>query len=409
MAKAEIASSVIQYGTEALKQYSKSTITASTTTKDIIPHAWELGSISGADGTETAISTRIRTNIHIFLKAGTVVTLSDLANYSFSLTFYNSSLAFTSQLAYQTASYTVLTDTYARMVVKKNDDADLTSLIDETSALVSITLESANLTGLTPLRNKYIHFSVDDANSFLKDINTNKNTYTTIFDNSTLSALKALHEQYGLVVSFYTYFNYNSFKLTEMTDKFASEFRENSNWLKFGFHGNLETTDYSVVSEKDAEDDYYQIINELLRFTGGIESIDRVIRGHLYRLTSNNAIKWRNAYCGIKGLLARDKTTSSQYYLSNDQINYLDNHARLYDATNDIHFWHTSIRFDDYANINTELVSRYNNPKYCSQMSDLIVFTHDWISWATTLTKIEQLCQFAEEYGYIWEYPMNRL
>ena len=81
----------------------------------------------------------------------------------------------------------------------------------------------------------YAHFSIDDSNSIFEDLTKNNETYRSIFDCEILSFLKKLHDTFGITVSFYLFYSWdttdtNRFNLSESTGAFKEEFEKNSNW-----------------------------------------------------------------------------------------------------------------------------------------------------------------------------------
>ena len=85
--------------------------------------------------------------------------------------------------------------------------------------------------------NKFIHISVDDTIEIFRDLTENENKYDSIFDNEILKFMQKCHNLYGTKFSMYVFYNYGEgITLEQCTNKFRSEFEENSDWLKFGFH-----------------------------------------------------------------------------------------------------------------------------------------------------------------------------
>jgi hypothetical protein len=78
-------------------------------------------------------------------------------------------------------------------------------------------------------------FSIDDNSFFLRDI-ARKN-YTSLFDNFYLKGLRELHSKYGtrFVLNIY-YATEDGFELPQFPDRYKSEWRDNSDWLKLAFH-----------------------------------------------------------------------------------------------------------------------------------------------------------------------------
>jgi len=349
------------------------------------------------------LTTRIRTNRAVRVKAGTKITLVNV-NYMFSVTIFNLEGVYQSQLSYQTADYIFAQDCLAYFVVKKPDDSDLTNLISEASAAIAVTLYSSNATGVVP-RNKYMHISIDDTIAVFLDLTTNSAIYTSIFDNAYLNGLKTLHDTYGAIFSMYCYgTNGSGFYLEECTDKFATEFRQNSNWLKFGFHA-LNGDNYTNADTKTAQTHYDRVVGELYRICGGFEAIDRFPRIHLWSGNANTVKAWRNCKNGIVGLLTADSNITS-YSMSADDTAYLQKNSKLYDYATKLTFMSTDMRTENYGPL-FELRKRYHDIDYSSRMDYLIIFTHEWQDTTLTLSKFTECCQFARDYGYVFEFPQN--
>ena len=260
------------------------------------------------------------------------------------------------------------------------------------------------------LKPNFMHISSDDCIEIFNDLTANVGTYTSIFDNSILSFLKSMHDTYGMVFSFYCYYsNSNGFDLSMATDAFKNEFKANSSWLKFGYHGEDYLTTLSSVDEITAKTYYDKVMNELFRIMGSWECFDRVPRFHGYvgNINAINACKKTNA--SIIGLLTSEDIRMN-YHLTTSQNDYLQTHDRLYDYENNIHFFSTDFRLESVGNVNVELSTRLNSINYVNRMNDLIIFTHEEFLGQTTMqTKIEQCCEFAVNNGYMFDFPQNRL
>ena len=86
---------------------------------------------------------------------------------------------------------------------------------------------------------KYVNryrFSIDDNIWFLKDISENADKYKSIFENPYLGAIKEVHDAYGTKIHLNIYYQTEGFNLSQMTDKFRNEWRENAGWLELSFH-----------------------------------------------------------------------------------------------------------------------------------------------------------------------------
>lgn len=258
---------------------------------------------------------------------------------------------------------------------------------------------------------RFMHISCDDFINVFKDITAN--AYPSIFGNSTLAFLKTMNEKYGMVFSAYCFFENpdKTFTLDQMPATYAAEFKANSHWLKFGFHGYSESTDYrdTNITAATAKSHYDLVMAQLFRICGGSYSLDYVPRIHFYGSTLDKTIEWKKTDAGINGLLYPEDIRNG-YYLNADQRAYLEKNDRWYDTATGLYFFSTDIRLEYITNAMTTLNTRKADLAFAKRMNDLVIFTHElFITESVTKTKIEDCCKFAKENGYEFDYPMNRL
>lgn len=131
-------------------------------------------------------------------------------------------------------------------------------------------------------RTGYFRISVDDNILFLKDINDNRDKYTSVFENPFLALYKKAHDLYGAKVHINLFYEYDKdamssfknhkeyFNLSMMTGKFKDEFIENSGWLHFSFHSRAEFPDRPYVNTTYAriDSDIRLVKGEIERFAG---------------------------------------------------------------------------------------------------------------------------------------------
>ncbi len=246
---------------------------------------------------------------------------------------------------------------------------------------------------------KWIHFSLDDSIEVFKDITDNQ--YNSIFENKELEQLKELHDSYGMVVSLYFFYEKNGFDLSMVTDKYATEFSENADWLKVGFHSYDENTNYALENGEKALDDYNAVMAELLRITGSSECIDHVPRIHLYAGNKDVIQSWSGAVERPRGYLSADDDRDI-YLLDSDQSKYITQLDYYYDIWNEIYFIPTDIRLENVDDLELSLMEKSDN-------NYLIIFTHEWALDSNMYTKIEKCCIYAQERGYFWNYFENTL
>lgn len=223
----------------------------------------------------------------------------------------------------------------------------------------------ANLTQ----ENKLIHYSVDDV--FESFVNLSNNDYDSIFEEEHFSFLKKLHDEYGISVSGYVFFENGEYDLTDIPDDYALEFQENSDWLKFGFHSLNMETNYENEDAQKAKADYEKVIGELIRITGGKSAIDRTVRLHYYA-TSDEALEgFQTAELGIERLLSpEDKRLA--YNLDEEETSYLYQYD--YFKENGLEYIKTDVRLENLDNVD----DFYNNFIQQNDLNEmLVVFTHE--------------------------------
>lgn len=250
----------------------------------------------------------------------------------------------------------------------------------------------------------FIHLSFDDTISIFMDITEHKEDYQSIFENDTLGFLQSMHNDWGGVFSFYCFYETDGFSLSDCTDKFAKDFQDNAGWLKFGFHSLNSEESLQYADAQKAVWEYEKTVKELLRITGSAECIDTAPRLHLYAATLESVNALLGAEHGIEGLLAADDERES-YYFNEAESNYLLAHDSIKDE-NGLSFFTTDLRLENTGNPYGDLVLISKQP---DRNKVIEIFTHEWLMGLKTKAKIYAVCVFAYKYGYVWDYPMNRV
>lgn len=318
------------------------------------------------------------------------------------------------------ASFTdgVLTD--AQMIAEQNamsssynimsiDNSGTIKRFDTSKLLHNNLVLSDFLNKLKGYNPKFAHISFDDVRYCMEDITTNAATYTSIFDNPFFSMLKTLHETYGTVVSLYLF----TTQIATFTDKFKSEFAENSDWLKFGLHLNGYAGNYATTTASNALADYNGFTAGIIRITGTPECIDKCPRLSNFAGNLESCLAMRDANAGIVGLLSAYDTRQS-YYLSVNDSNYVYKHGRLYDAVNYLTFFR-SLTAMEASNPNITLpalltLSGSNSSEYLvMMMHEYAVYDSTYTIISNMVTRLEYASNFANTNGYAWDYPMNRI
>lgn len=192
--------------------------------------------------------------------------------------------------------------------------------------------------------------SVDDNIVFLYDINKNKDTYTSIFDNPYLAVYKKAHDLYGACVHlnlFYEFDEMNDFSgkrehfdLSMMTDKFKDEWIKNSDWLRLSFHAKANHPDmpYKNTDRALIEGDCEKVHREIIRFAGR-QTLSDVTTVHWGECTVEGMRAIRAL--GVKGAAGYfefnpDGTTLVSYFYPDDLVSYVGERDFWVDTEEDI-------------------------------------------------------------------------
>jgi hypothetical protein len=129
--------------------------------------------------------------------------------------------------------------------------------------------ETIKVFWLKNIAGKY-RFSLDDNILFLKDINSKADVYTSIFDNPYLGFLKQVHDTYDTKIHMNIYYQTEGFNLSQMTDKYKHEWKENAGWLKLSFHALQNDPDrpYINAGYDEVKRDCEKVKEQIRRFAG---------------------------------------------------------------------------------------------------------------------------------------------
>ena len=278
---------------------------------------------------------------------------------------------------------------------------------------------------------KMMHFSFDDTISALYDL-TYRNK-VSIFDNSFFNILKNMHDIYGCVFSCYCFFHILDadestvlYSLSDVADTWASEFADNSSWLKFGFHSRNNYFNYGSATKEDAEEDYAEFCSQIYRITGTYDCLDLCPRLQNFagNLVSCQAL--RDSNCGCVGFLASDYSETgntegwhSGYYLSEDNAKTIWKKGQFYDYVNNLHFFGSSLRLDNITGVNVPAyMDKFETSDKYGQSHMIAMYAHenqfysldkDAIKNTDYKLRFENACIWAINHGYTFGYPMNRI
>jgi hypothetical protein len=186
-------------------------------------------------------------------------------------------------------------------------------------------------------------FSTDDNIWFLKDIARKSGTYKSIFDNPYLAFWREMHRKYGARIHHNIYFETAGFSLSQMPDKYRSEWQANSSWMRLTFHarGNDPARPYIHASAKQIVEDYRLVTREIKRFAGK-ELLSPVTTIHWGTSTRAGARALRQE--GVRVLLGvdafRDDLPYVGYYLTVPQLRSVLGRDYWKDTEEDIIYIH---------------------------------------------------------------------
>lgn len=210
---------------------------------------------------------------------------------------------------------------------------------------------------------KTAHISIDDVEISMR--NLANQYYTSIFDEPFFAFLQELHRDYGTRFSLYIYKEAKDYDIARFPYRFKSEFAENADWLKFGFHAIRPHFDESITSQIDSFSLYNQVDSCISAFAGE-QSKTHILRLHYFYATP--AERTLISHSGGVILLTADHSDRRSYSLSDMQLNVLRKGSC---QDNELHYLATDLRIENMTIPDYDL--RIHN-----ENDTLAVFTHEW-------------------------------
>lgn len=240
-----------------------------------------------------------------------------------------------------------------------------------------------------------IHMSIDDSLGVLKDIT--ESNYKSIFENEELAKFKRFHDKYGMVISLYFFYEQDNFNLSLVTDRYRDEFKENSDWLKLGFHAYNFERNYNEIKLKEAVLDYDLCMKELIRITGSDRCIDAFPRIHFFAGNSEVLGAWKNGEIELRGVLSADDDRAT-YYFDKKFSQYISSEDYYYDEETDLYFVPTDIRLENFRNHIQDALHNEENSEIVE------VFTHENLLDEEMYRMIEEVCIWAKMNEYSFQF-----
>lgn len=248
---------------------------------------------------------------------------------------------------------------------------------------------------------KVYSFSIDDFIGAFEDITKHDTDYNSIFENETFQKLKKIHDQYGLKVTCYVFYESDGFALNQCSDKYKNEFIANASWLKFAFHSLNGSTIYNGTKNTLVKD-YKMTTDELIRIVG-LETIDPVVRLASFQGDIDSVrVLSKLESVPITGLLTADDLRNS-YGLSPAEKAYLYSHDLM--KKDDLIYYSTDLRIELIEDIDAKIKEVETSAAWNNQTDYLVVFTHEWaLSEENVIKNISKLAEWAMEDGYEFDF-----
>ena len=258
---------------------------------------------------------------------------------------------------------------------------------------------------------KYMHISVDDVIYWLRELNCS--SYSSVFEHPVFELFQKLHRKYGVVFTMNVFFQTKdgSFTLTQMTERFKSEFEKNSHWLRFSFHGYAYEVNYHHVSPKEALWHYETVRDEIIRFAS-LKCLDTVVRIHFFSGSTEVCRALRDCRDGITGILTSDDSRPAVYYLNEEQRNTVYNHGFFYDKAENLCCIKSFQRLDNLENPTEMLEAMYaeglqDTPGGICAAHQLRYLEIFWHESTQGIRRLESICRWASVHGYSFLFSMD--
>lgn len=194
--------------------------------------------------------------------------------------------------------------------------------------------------------NKY-RLSIDDNIWFLRDLH--KENPASLFDNAYLAFLRNVHDTYGTKIHLNLFYQTEGFALSELSDKYKSEWEANANWLRLSFHalGEFPDKPYINAGYDQVKTDCALVDEQIKRFAGKA-SMGPFTTIHWGEATKDGVRAVKDVgYNGLLGYFGLyDEVPGVSYYLQGDKRERVEKRFVWKDNETDMVFVRTSIVID---------------------------------------------------------------
>ena len=251
-------------------------------------------------------------------------------------------------------------------------------------------------------------FSIDDNSFFLRDIA--KKNYASLFDCFYLKGLRELHSKYGtrFVLNIY-YTTEDGFELSQFSDRYKSEWRDNSDWLKLAFHAyaNEPARPYQYAPASKLIADLDKVTEQIVRFAGEqTYSPPTVIHWGMVQPTALKPL-FEKGVRVLSGYFSQIGGIWDVNYLLDDvRSEYLSRHDALMDFDSGITFSRVDIVCNSTP-IGQIVPTLEPLTKNSNQAEIMDIFTHEQYFWPfysnyipDHFQRLDEAIRFVTEHGY---------
>jgi hypothetical protein len=250
--------------------------------------------------------------------------------------------------------------------------------------------------------------SIDDNIWFLRDIQANSGKYRSIFENPYLGFLKHVHDTFGTRIHLNLFYQTEGFNLSQMTDKYKSEWKDNAEWLRLSFHALSEFPDrpYLTAGYEQVKNDCILVKDQIRRFAGE-ELMGPVTTLHWGAAIVDGCRALKDqGYKALAGYFNAEGPDTVSYYLNDEQRLHINDRFLWRDNREDLIFSRmalviNTVRLDEIVPLLDKLRSEGHKPPYADLMIHEQYFYPDYFNYQPDFReKVITAVKWAVDNGY---------
>ena len=141
-----------------------------------------------------------------------------------------------------------------------------------------------------------------------------------LFDHPYLAMYRRLHEEFGLKVQLNLFYRMEGFDLSQVSDRYYEEWRQNSHWLKLSFHSELENVrPYEEAAYDEVYEHCQRVHRHIVRFASP-EALADTTTIHYCQLTQEGLLAMGdNGVSGLLGLFGTEEKPVTSYGIAQEE------------------------------------------------------------------------------------------